>query len=112
MDRGPDFRILRIIAKIREWTARSVPASLDRACALRELACKAQGRDEARWVGYTLSRDVESRAVIGRGADQGQAQGHVDRAVECDGFHRDQRLIVIHRDDDVVAFARAGAKQS
>jgi len=38
---------------------------LDRACTLRELARKAQGRDETRWVGYSLSRDVESRAVIG-----------------------------------------------
>ena len=45
--------------------------------------------------------DVVSRAVIGRGADERQAERPVHAAVEGDGFQRRQPLIVIHRHDGV-----------
>src|ERR1700730_14705402 len=112
IDRGPDFRMPRIIAQIREWTSRSLLASLDRGRTARRLTRKAQGSDKACRIGYSFSCDIESRAVVCRGADQGQAQGHVDRAIEGNCFHRDQCLIVIHSDDCVVAFASARTKQS
>src|SRR5690606_32870727 len=52
-------------------------------------------RDEARGRGGALAGDVERRAMVGRGAHEGQAQGDVDGAVEGERLGRDQRLVVI-----------------
>ena len=43
------------------------------------------------------------RAVVGRGADEGQAERDVDAFVEVERLDRDQRLVVIHAEDRVVA---------
>ena len=48
--------------------------------------------------------------MIGRGADEGQAERDVDAFVEGDGLDRDQRLIVIHRKRGVIAGARPGVE--
>ena len=53
-----------------------------------------------------MAGDVERRAVIGRGAHEGQAERDVDRLVEGDRLDRDQRLIVIHGERRVVASPR------
>src|SRR6202034_163842 len=52
--------------------------------------------DEARLAGDALAGDVGGGAVIGRGADEGQAQRDIDAALEIDGLERDERLVVIH----------------
>ena len=40
--------------------------------------------------------DVERRAVVDAGAQEGQANGHVHRAVEAEELDGDQALIVKH----------------
>ena len=63
--------------------------------------------DEARRIGDALAGDVERRAVIGRGAHEGQAERDVDALVEGERLDRDQALVVIHGQRDVVARPRA-----
>ena len=46
--------------------------------------------------------DVEGGAVVDGGADDGDAEAHVDGGVERDELHGDVALIVIHGDDEVV----------
>ena len=41
----------------------------------------------------------------------GKPQGDVDAFVEAEGLQRDQRLVVIHRDDRVIAAPRRGVEQ-
>lgn len=52
-----------------------------------------------------LPRDVERSAVIGRGADERQAQGDIDALVELQRFQRDQGLVVIHAQGRIIARA-------
>jgi len=40
--------------------------------------------------------------VVGAGADDGEADGHVHAAVEVEQLHRDEALVVVHGDDEVV----------
>src|SRR5260221_314537 len=47
--------------------------------------------------------DVVGDAVIGRGADDGQAERDVDRFFKVDELDRDEALIVIERDDGIEA---------
>ena len=49
--------------------------------------------------------------MIGRGAHEGQAERHVHRIVEGQRLDRDQRLVVIHAERDVVARARPLVEQ-
>src|SRR3546814_2194215 len=46
--------------------------------------------------------------MVGRGADERQAEGNVATLVEIQRLDRDQRLVVIHADRGVVAGARRG----
>ncbi len=48
--------------------------------------------------------------MIRRGADEGQAEGDVDAAVEGQRLDRNQRLVVIHADRGVIGFPRLGVK--
>src|SRR4051812_5979521 len=57
--------------------------------------------DHARRIGDAASRDVERRAVIGRAARKGQAEGDVHRAPEGRDFDRRHAHVVIWRDDGV-----------
>ena len=59
-------------------------------------------------IGDALAGDAKRRAVVGRGADEGQAQADIDAAVEVQRLHRDQRLVVIHAEDRVIGGARLG----
>ena len=45
--------------------------------------------------------DVERGAVIGAGANERQAERHVDAVLDAEVLHRDQPVVVGHRDDDV-----------
>src|SRR5437868_5861848 len=47
--------------------------------------------------------DVEGRAVVDRGAQDRQADGDRDRAVEVEGLGRDVPLVVVLREHTVVA---------
>src|SRR5512135_386889 len=58
-------------------------------------------RDHARRIRRAQSRDFERGPMIGRGADERQANRDVDRAIKLQGLERDQALIVIHRNRGV-----------
>ena len=67
-------------------------------------------RNQAARIRDALARDVERGAVIDRGPDDRQAEGHVDRLTERKQLHRNQTLIVVAGDDDV-EFAAGGAEE-
>ena len=81
------------------------------AAAPRHVVGHREGRDQARRIGAAGAGDVERGAVIGRGADEGQAERDVDAAREVDGLDRDQRLVVIHAERRIVGRARGRMKQ-
>ena len=56
-------------------------------------------------VGGVLARDVERRAVVGAGADDGQAHRHVHSPIASEELDRNQALVVVHGDDEVVLAA-------
>ena len=53
--------------------------------------------------------DVERGAVVGAGAHERQAERHVDAVLDAEVLHRDQAVVVRHRDDDVELARMAGA---
>src|SRR5437762_7931351 len=63
-------------------------------------------RDQALRIGFALARNIERRSVIGRGADEREAQAHIDAATKIERLDRDQRLVVIHAEDRVVSCTR------
>ena len=87
------------------------------ACSMALSSCRddpggdAHGLDQARWIGQAFPGDVESGAVGHAGADDRQAQGHIDGAVEADGLERDVPLVVVHRHDGVVGAGQGMMKQ-
>ncbi len=68
----------------------------------RHVVGHVDGREQAGGIGAAGSGDIERRAVIGRGAHERQAERDVDAAGEVDGLDRDQRLVVIHAERDVI----------
>ncbi len=60
------------------------------------------GGFHAAGVGFVFAGDVEGGAVVGGGADDGEAEGDVDAAVEVEEFDGDEALVVVHGDDEVV----------
>ena len=75
------------------------------------LGRKLQGCDETLGRGDALAGNVERRAVVGRCAHERQAERDVDALVEGQRLDRDEGLVVIHRDDCIVARAGGGMKQ-
>lgn len=59
-----------------------------------------------------LARDIERRAMIGRGAHKGQSERDIHAVVESKRLQRDKRLIVRWAQGHVVARACPGMKQS
>ena len=51
--------------------------------------------------GDAPARDVKRCAVIHTGAQKGQSNGHIHRAIEAKQLYRDQALIVIHREHHI-----------
>ena len=97
------------LAAARPWraiTSRSGGSVVERGRSCRRLALRrpappAEPRSAAiRLVGSALPLPAMSkrRAMVGRGADEGQAQRDVDAVVEGERLDRDQRLVVIHAD--------------
>jgi len=68
-----------------------------------QLTGQSDGRLHGPAIGPVLAGNVEGRSVVRAGADDGQAQRDVDRGVEGQKLYRDQRLVVVHRHDPVVA---------
>jgi hypothetical protein len=62
---------------------------------------QADGVNHGGWIRLMFPGDAKSRAVIGAGARDGEAEGDVDGGVKIEEFQRNQTLIVIHRDDRV-----------
>ncbi len=60
--------------------------------------------------GDVLAGDVEGGAVIDRGAQDGNAEGHVHGGLEVEELHGDVALVVIHGDDEIVR-AVGGAEE-
>ena len=77
-----------------------------RCVARREPRGELERGDQARRIGAAGAGDVEGGAVIGRGAHERKPERDVDGVVEGERLDRDQRLVVIHRERDVVARAR------
>ena len=70
---------------------------------------------QAARVGDAAAGDVERGAVVGAGAHERQAERHVDAVLDAEVLHRDQPVVVGHRDDEVelarVAGGVAGAHE-
>ncbi len=63
--------------------------------AMRTAAAKLAGSARPR------AGDVERGAVVGAGAHERQAERDVDAVLDAEVLHRDQAVVVGHRDDDV-----------
>ena len=93
---------LRWCAHAQRRGGLSLFAGVGRGKPRREL----QRGDQARRIGLAGAGDVEGRAVVGRGAHERQAERDVDAVIEGERLDRDQRLVVIHAERDVVGLAR------
>src|SRR5581483_6971900 len=60
--------------------------------------------------GDVLAGDIERGAVVDRGGQNGDAEGHVHSRFKVEELHGDVPLVVIHRDDEIVRAVR-GAKE-
>ena len=79
--------------------------------AAAQLPGHADRLDQAGGVGPAAAGDVERRAVVGAGAHQRQAQRDVHALFDAEVLHRDQPLVVVHRDHHVeLARLAAGAR--
>ena len=65
----------------------------------------------ARWIGDAFARDVISRAVVGRGADERQTQRPVHAGFKRNHFQRAKPLVVIHGHHRVKIAAIRAVKQ-
>src|ERR1700733_4805848 len=77
----------------------------------REIGGLTQRLDQAALVGAALAGDIESSAVIDRGADHRQADGDVHAGFQPQHLDRSMALIVIHRDHHVVVAAAGQEEQ-
>ena len=69
------------------------------------------GAAHARRIGDALPGDVERRAVIGGGADDREAGGDVHADPEPGELQRDQSLVMVHREDRVIAAVRLESEE-
>src|SRR6478752_5804055 len=76
----------------------------------RHLRTEAQRLDHRPVVGDTGAGDVEGRAVVDGGADDGQPDRDVDARLEPEHLDGPVPLVVVHRDDEVVV-AAAGEEE-
>ena len=100
---------------LRPWRAMTVAQRLGRraqaALGAQRAHCRrhADRRGHRPRIGAVLPGDVERGAMIGRGADDRQAERDVDRFLEMERLDRDQRLVVVHAQRRIVIGARARA---
>jgi hypothetical protein len=72
----------------------------------RHFGCQLDGAFHGAGVGSVAADDIEGGSVIRTGANDGQADGEVDRLIEGQQFDRDQALVVVHGDHQVVLLCR------
>src|SRR5687768_7015371 len=66
--------------------------------------------DHAGLIGEALAGDIERRAVVDRGTDNGQAEVYADASFEAVDLDGDVPLVVIHHDHDVVLSGDGGVE--
>src|SRR3546814_7158815 len=54
-------------------------------------------------MGLSRSSNVKGSAVVGRGADDGETKRHINALIKMQRLERDQRLVVIHAERDVIS---------
>src|SRR3546814_3745699 len=59
--------------------------------------------DHGTRIGLSLSSNVKGSAVVGRGADDGETKRHINALIKMQRLERDQRLVVIHAERDVIS---------
>src|SRR5258708_6885382 len=67
--------------------------------------------DEAAWIGFSAAGDIERRAVIDRGAHEGQAQRDIHAAPEARVLEDRQSLVVVHGEHAIGAFQPLGHEE-
>ena len=67
------------------------------------------GRDHRAGIRDILACDIECGAMIRRSPDDGKTQSHIDAVKKMQGFERDQGLIMIRTQGDVI-FRRAAGR--
>src|SRR3546814_2672154 len=65
--------------------------------------CHFYGCDHGTRIGLSLSSNVKGSAVVGRGADDGETKRHINALIKMQRLERDQRLVVIHAERDVIS---------
>jgi hypothetical protein len=85
--------------------ARDIPLGVN------QLGRKKYRFDHARGVRDPPSRDIEGGAVVDRGADYWETEGHIDCISECKAFDSDQRLVVKEGKNGVELAAGRAQKQ-
>src|SRR6516165_27154 len=77
----------------------------------REPGSELESRDQATRVGAAAAGNIERGSVIRRGSYERQSERYVDGMIERQCLDRNERLIVIHGERDVVAGTRGLMKQ-
>ena len=77
----------------------------------RDFAGHAQCGNHRAGIGHTLARNIEGGSMVGAGTHNRQAQRDIDSLIEIERLDRDQRLIVIHAQRRVIAFAGMRSEQ-
>jgi hypothetical protein len=77
-----------------------------------ESRCKSKGFLHGTWVCLALPSNLECRPVIGARSDDRYTERHIDRRIEGDEFQRDESLIVVQRDDEIVSPQKRIAEHS
>ena len=102
-------RARKQLAELKAGRTRTDRADAGPSRASESVARHAHRGGEARRVGAAAAGDVERGAVIGAGAHERQAERDVDAVLDAEVLHRDQAVVVRHRDDDVELARMAGA---
>ena len=105
-----DTEALRALCSPRARRNRATPAPASRGA--RPSQSRARARAASRRARDAGARDVVGGAVIRRRAHDRQAERDVHRLVEVDELDRDQALVVIHRDERVVAAVRRASRNA
>src|SRR5690606_34533217 len=67
----------------------------------KDIISSKQGCPHRPFIGCVFACNVVGGAVVRGGTDDGKAGGKVYAIVKCQGFKRDQALVVVHGEDSV-----------
>ncbi len=106
-------RALLALSPCRAMTSRrgsGVPAQADVGADTARIPLPSGSRPPSAGICAILPGNIESRAMIGCGADDRQAERNVDRVLEVKRLDRDQRLVVVHAKRSIVGRTRTGVE--